>query len=193
MKDRLLYKILRPVFSIYMRLRYNPKITGMENIPKLGKVILVANHTNNLDFMSMGITTKRCVHFLAKDSLFKGLLKPIMKGAGVIPVNRRIKDKTPLILGRKVLDNDMVLGIFPEGTFNKTDDVVAPFKIGAVKLGYEAKAPIIPIVIKGSYKRGKLEIIAKKPFFVSSSDLSYENELLIDIYKEELRNTKVKK
>ena len=32
MKDRLLYKILRPVFSIYMRLRYNPKITGMENI-----------------------------------------------------------------------------------------------------------------------------------------------------------------
>ena len=184
MKDRLLYKILRPVFSMYMRLRYNPKITGMENIPKLGKVILVANHTNNLDFMSMGITTKRCVHFLAKDSLFKVFLKPIMKGAGVIPVNRRIKDKTPLILGREVLDNDMVLGIFPEGTFNKTDDVVAPFKIGAVKLGYEAKAPIIPIVIKGSYKRGKLEIIAKKPFFVSSSDLSYENELLIDIYKE---------
>ena len=91
MKDRLLYKILRPVFSMYMRLRYNPKITGMENIPKLGKVILVANHTNNLDFMSMGITTKRCVHFLAKDSLFKGFLKPIMKGAGVIPVNRRIK------------------------------------------------------------------------------------------------------
>ena len=109
MKDRLLYKILRPIFSIYMRLRYNPKITGMENIPKLGKVILVANHTNNLDFMSMGITTKRCVHFLAKDSLFKGFLKPIMKGAGVIPVNRRIKDKTPLILGREVLDNDMVL------------------------------------------------------------------------------------
>ena len=87
----------------------------------------------------------------------------------------------------------MVLGIFPEGTFNKTDDVVAPFKIGAVKLGYEAKAPIIPIVIKGPYKRSKLEIIVKKPFFVSSSDLSYENELLIDIYKEELRNTKVKK
>lgn len=193
MKDKLLYKILRPIFSMYIKLRYNPKVIGIENIPKSNKVILVANHTNNLDFISMGITTKRCVHFLAKDSLFKGILKPIMNGAGVIPVNRRIKDKTPLILGKQVLDNGMVLGIFPEGTFNKTDDVIAPFKIGAIKLSYEENAPIIPIIIKGSYKRGKLEIIVKKPFFASSSDLSYENELLMNIYIKELRNMKVKK
>lgn len=192
MKDKLLYKILRPIFSTYIRIRYNPKIIGKNNIPIEGSVILIANHTNNIDFISMGITTKRGVFFLAKDELFKGILKPIMKNAGVIPVNRRIKDKTPLILGKKVLDNNKVLGIFPEGTFNKTTDVIAPFKIGAVKLAYETNAKIVPIIIKGGYKRNKLTIVVKEPIHVVSSNLDIENEKLMNIYKKELRNMKVK-
>lgn len=192
MKDKLLYKILRPIFSMYIKVRYNPKIIGQSNIPRTGKIILVANHTNNMDFISMGITTKRGVFFLAKDELFKGILKPIMKSAGVIPVNRRIKDKNALILGRKVLDSNKVLGIFPEGTFNKTTDVIAPFKIGAVKLAYETNSTIVPIIIKGGYKRNKLTIVVKEPIHVVSSNLDIENEKLMNIYKKELRNMKVK-
>lgn len=187
MKDKLLYKLLRPFLVIYMRIFYKPEIIGLENIPKEGRCILVANHSSNLDFISMGITTKRCVHFLAKEELFVGILSPIMNGVGAIPVNRKIKDKTPIIRGRKVLDNNLVLGIFPEGTFNKTDDVIAPFKIGAVKLAKESNSVIIPIMIVGEYKFKKLKIIVDKPFWVETSDLDYENDKLMCRFKNRMK------
>ena len=187
MKDKLLYKLLRPFLVIYMRIFYKPEIIGLENIPKEGRCILVANHSSNLDFISMGITTKRCVHFLAKEELFVGILRPIMNGVGAIPVNRKMKDKTPIIRGRKVLDNNLVLGIFPEGTFNKTDDVIAPFKIGAVKLAKESNSVIIPIMIVGEYKFKKLKIIVDKPFRVETSDLDYENDKLMCRFKSRMK------
>jgi len=179
MKDTLLYRLLRPLLVLYFMVRYNPKIIGKENIPKKGSFILVANHSSNFDFISMGITTKRQVHFLAKDSLFKGVLKPIMNGAGAIPVNRKIKDKSVIPRGRKALQNGLVLGIFPEGTFNKGSFVLAPFKIGAVKLAFEEEVPIIPIAINGEYRFNKLKIVVGQSFIVESENLELENNKLM--------------
>lgn len=179
MKDSLLYRLLRPFLVLYIRVVYKPKIIGCENIPN-GGCILIANHKNNLDFISVGITTKRPVHFLAKKSLFRGFLKPIMYGAGAIPVDRSKKDKLPLIEAKKALENDFIVGIFPEGTFNKSNDVLLPFKVGAVKLAYESGMPIIPISI-GEYKKNKLEIIVGKKFFVRDKDLDNENKKLMDV------------
>lgn len=177
MKSSYLYKVLRPFLILYFKIRFKPKIIYLDDIPKDG-AILIANHSNNFDFLSVGITTKEVVYFMAKDTLFKGILKPILERSGVISVNRRIKDKNPIIIGRKVLNENKILGIFPEGTFNRTNNVLAPFKIGAVKLSYETKKPIVPIAIIGKYKRNKLKIIIGKKYYVSSSDLDNENEII---------------
>lgn len=178
MKINIVYRLLRPFLAFYIRLFYKPKIIGSENIPKSGGVILVANHKSNLDFISMGVATKRSICFMAKHTLFKGILKPILKGAGVISVNRNVKDKSVIPQGLKVLSRGCVLGMFPEGTFNKTKDVLSPFKIGAVKLAYESKRPIVPIAI-GEYKRNKLTIKVGKKFFVISDNLDSENKKLM--------------
>ena len=190
MKKNIVYRILRPFLVFYIKLFYKPKIIGIENIPKSGGVILVANHKSDLDFISMGVTTKRSVCFMAKHTLFKGVLKPILKGAGVISVNRTIKDKSVIPQGLKVLREGSVLGIFPEGTFNKTKEVLAPFKIGAVKLAYESKCPIMPIAI-GDYKRKKLRIKVGKKFFVNSDDLELENERLMNELKKIITDKEV--
>jgi len=179
MKDTVLYKILRPFLVSYLKLVYKPKIIGNDNVPNNKGYILVANHKNNLDFISMGMVTKRPVHFLAKNSLFKGLLKPIMNGAGAIPVDRTKKDRNCLINAKKALDNDLVVGIFPEGTFNKSNNPLLPFKMGAIKLAYDSGKPIIPIAILGEYKRGKLKIVIGKKFFVKDNDLEKENKKLM--------------
>lgn len=179
MKDPLFYKITRPILAIFIKL-YRPTIIGKEFIPKEGRVILAGNHTSYLDPLLVAYGTKRCVHYFAKDSLYKGIKKPIFKGLGIIPVNRKIKDKNSLYKGIDVLNNDLVVGIFPEGTINKTDDIVMNFKFGAVKMAYETNSKIVPFSITHKYKflKKSVKIEYGKPYNVSS-DLKKENDILM--------------
>ena len=180
MKNRVLYKILRPFLVGYIWVRYRPIVIGKWNIPKNG-CILVSNHKNNLDFICMGLSTKRNIHFLAKSSLFKGVLGKILNSCGMIPVNRDIKDKTVIPKCIELLRKDEVIGLFPEGTFNKTKNIISEFKIGAVKMAYESKKPIIPIMI-GKYKR-RMRIIVGRCFYVSDDNLNKYNKKLMDLLK----------
>lgn len=179
MKDPIFYKITRPILSIFIKL-YRPTIIGKEFIPKEGRVILAGNHTSYLDPLLVAYGTKRCVHYFAKDSLYKGIKKPIFKGLGIIPVNRKIKDKNSLYKGIDVLNNDLVVGIFPEGTINKTDNIVMNFKFGAVKMAYETNSKIVPFSITHKYKflKKSVKIEYGKPYNVSS-DLKRENDILM--------------
>ena len=179
MKDPIFYKITRPILAIFIKL-YRPTIIGKEFIPKEGRVILAGNHTSYLDPLLVAYGTKRCVHYFAKDSLYKGIKKPIFKGLGIIPVNRKIKDKNSLYKGIDVLNNDLVVGIFPEGTINKTDDIVMNFKFGAVKMAYETNSKIVPFSITHKYKflKKSVKIEYGKPYNVSS-DLKMENDILM--------------
>lgn len=179
MKDPIFYKITRPILAIFIKL-YRPTIIGKEFIPKEGRVILAGNHTSYLDPLLVAYGTKRCVHYFAKDSLYKGIKKPIFKGLGIIPVNRKIKDKNSLYKGIDVLNNDLVVGIFPEGTINKTDDIVMNFKFGAVKMAYETNSKIVPFSITHKYKflKKSVKIEYGKPYNVSS-DLKRENDILM--------------
>lgn len=179
MKDPIFYKITRPILAIFIKL-YRPTIIGKEFIPKEGRVILAGNHTSYLDPLLVAYGTKRCVHYFAKDSLYRGIKKPIFKGLGIIPVNRKIKDKNSLYKGIDVLNNDLVVGIFPEGTINKTDDIVMNFKFGAVKMAYETNSKIVPFSITHKYKflKKSVKIEYGKPYNVSS-DLKKENDILM--------------
>ena len=181
MKSNFLYRLLRPFFVLYLKIRYNPIVIGKENIPD-GGCILVGNHKNNLDFICIGITTKRSIHFLAKSSLFKGLLKIILNLSGIIPVDRSKKDSSVLPKCNKLLLDNKVIGIFPERTFNKTDNPISHFKIGAVKMAYDTSKPIIPIMID-EYKKNMKIIIGKK-IFINNNDLSNENKKLMKTLEE---------
>lgn len=151
-KDTIFYKIIRPIISLLFKIVYRPKIINKEIIPKSGKIILAGNHTNNLDCVLLLSSTKRQIHFLAKDELMKGIKKIIFKNLGIIPVNRKIKDKSVIPTSKKYLDNDLVIGIFPEGTTEKGCGYLLPFKPGAVKLSFETDTYIIPFKITGTYK-----------------------------------------
>lgn len=181
-KDSLLYIILRPIIKILFLL-YTPKIVGKENIPKEGKIILAGNHTNNFDCLLLISSTKRCIHFLAKDELWKGLKKIIFSNMGLIPVNRREKSHHSLEIAENYLNNGKVIGIFPEGTFSKDKSRLLPFKIGAVKMAYDTNTMIVPFAITGKYKlfSRDLKIIFSEPISINSEDLEKENNRLRNI------------
>ena len=102
--------------------------------------------------------TKRVVHYLAKDELVKGALKPVFMGLGIIPVNRRTKDHNALVNAENYLNDEKLIGIFPEGTINRTEDIIMPFKFGAVKMAKDTDTKIVPFAITGEYKPFKKSV-----------------------------------
>ncbi len=193
-KDPKFYRFFaKPIIRFLMRIVFNPRYIGTENIPKDGRIVLAGNHTNNIDCWLIVASSKRVVHFMAKDSLYKGWKKHIFKHMGIIPVNRKIKDKDCLIEAKKLLDKDLTIGIFPEGTINRTDDTIMPFKIGAVKMAHDTGSDIVPFVIKGKYKPffNNLRIIYFKPIKVKDDILDNDNEKLMKIIKENLESDEV--
>ena len=118
-----IYKIARPTLGLIYRLWYNPKIYGSENIPKEGSIILVGNHIHIMDQCNVIISTKRCIHYMAKKEYFdpkykEGKFPWFFRGAGCIPVDRSKKDLEAVEAALEVLNDDHALGLFPEGTRN---------------------------------------------------------------------------
>lgn len=183
MKEPLLYRIVRPIIKAFVLIAFRPTYIGLENIPKTGRVVLAGNHTNNFDSILLISSTKRVIHYLAKDSLTKGIFGPIFKAMGIIPVNRAIHDKNALKNAIMTLEEDKVIGIFPEGTINRTEDIIMPFKIGAVKMSKETNSSIVPFTITGEYKifKNNLTVEFFKPIQIKSDDLTKENERLMKI------------
>ena len=193
MKDPKFYRFFaRPIITFLIKLVFRPKYLGLENIPKSGKIVLAGNHTNNIDCWLLISCTKRCIHFLAKESLNKGLKGYMFRGMGIIPVNRKIHDKGALNNAINGLNEGKCIGIFPEGTINRTDDIIMPFKIGAVKMAYDTDSYIIPFTIKGKYKifNNGLTIEFLKPFKPTHKDLDIDNEKLMEIISNNLEESR---
>lgn len=184
MKESKLYRFSRPIIKIFTNIVFHPKYIGLENISSNQSLILAGTHTNNLDCLLLISSTKRSVHFLAKDELWKGAKKIIFANMGLIPVNRRQKDPNSIIQAEKYLKDNCVIGIFPEGTIEKNRELL-PFKIGAVKMANDTNSDIIPFAIVGKYKlfQNGLTIIFDKPYKIKNNDLEYENKILKDKIK----------
>lgn len=174
------YRFVRPIVKVFFYFVYKPKVIGKNNIPKEGRIVLASNHTDYFDCVAMVATNKRTIHFLAKDELLKGFLGPAFKAMGIIPVNRREKDKNALPAAKKVLEEEKMIGIFPEGTFKKEVKELLPFKIGAVKMAHDANSRIIPMAIVGEFRpfRKGLKVVYGKPYKLESDDLDKENAKL---------------
>lgn len=167
------------------RFLFKPTIVGAENIPAEGRVILAGNHTHFMDCISVAASTKRVVHFLGKSELLEPPLKRYFEPFGVIPVHRGQKDKAALSSAVEVLNDDKVIGIFPEGKVklkSEAEFTITPFKFGAVKMASETGTPIVPFSITGEYKmfRKSIKIEFFEPVIVSE-DLEATNNKLMDI------------
>ena len=174
------YTFFKIILTIPFKLWYNPKIIGASNIPKKGALIICANHKHVMDQCPILISTKRMVHYMAKKEYFDGKFAWFFKMAGCISVNRSIKDTEASNQALNLLKEGYAVGLFPEGTRNKTKEKLLPFKYGAVSMAKKTNAYILPVGITGEYKfRSKdLTVRIGKPFKINDMTLEEANELL---------------
>lgn len=182
-KGEIGYSLLTPIMRVLFKLYYNPKIINKEVIPKEGPILIVGNHKHIYDQCLTIMATKRVIHYMAKKEYFDGKMAWFFKLVGCIPVDRSIKDHNATDKALKVLNSGGAIGLFPEGTRNKTKDVfLLPFKFGTVSMAKKTNATIIPFGLTGDYKfRSKnLTIRYGTPFKVGDMDLEDANKKLYE-------------
>ncbi len=149
----MLYQVARTAVKTLYSLLFRIKIYGEENIPTHGGIIFCPNHISNHDAIIVAISQKRNLSFMGKDSVFAiPVLGWILRKIGAFPVKRGTGDIGAVRKAIEVVQNQNALVMFPEGTRNKTDDLLLEFKTGAALVAKKGNAKIVPMAILGNYR-----------------------------------------
>ena len=186
------YKVFKFFLGGVFRFYYRPKFVNKEVIPKEGPIIVCGNHIHVLDQCFPILCTKRMIHYMAKKEYFDGKYAWFFKAAGCISVNRSIHDQEAKDAALEILNDGFALGVFPEGTRNKTDEPLLPFKMGVVSMAQKTGATIVPYALTGKYKfwNGHLKATFLEPFKVGpNDDLEKANKKLRDMILKEVTKT----
>ena len=145
---------VRYSFMAYFNLFYKIEVYGKENLPKKGGYVLCSNHIHWMDPILYVCKVRRMMYAIAKEELFSTKLKAfIMRRLGLIPVKRDPKEnnKESIEMAVEKLQKNNLLLMYPEGTRNGLAKGVKPKK-GVALIAMEAKVPIIPMAMVGSFK-----------------------------------------
>ena len=164
------YHIVAKILRFAGLIWFGDKVIGKENIPKKGRCILAGNHLSDFDAYMLFASTNRPVHFLGKKELFEGKMAWFFKMMHLIPVDRKNKNPEAKKAAIDILEQDKVVGIFPEGTYHK-EDLLLPFKPGVISFAEKTGAPIIPFAMDSTFKfRCRPIIKFGKPIYVNEID-----------------------
>jgi 1-acyl-sn-glycerol-3-phosphate acyltransferase len=132
-------------------------VHGLENVPKKGAILFVANHQNALiDAILIPTTTNRNIHFLTRASAFKNkLAASILKTLNLIPVYRLRDGKNNMQKNIVVfeqcfefLKKEKAIQIFVEGEHHQQRRVISLKKgFARIILGTLQKYPTLNIQI----------------------------------------------
>ncbi len=192
--------ILKPICYILALIIYRVKIEGLENVPKNSACVICGNHVHAMDAPVLLATANRKIRFMAKEELWKSIGFRFMAFLyKVFPVKRGKNDSEAIKVAFKILKNNEILGMYPEGTRNGLARNIKP-KNGAVNIAIRANVPIIPFGVDGTFKPfKKVTYRFGKPLdFSEYKDKVKDKEVLDKLTKDvmdkviELRDNKVK-
>jgi 1-acyl-sn-glycerol-3-phosphate acyltransferase len=162
-------KILLAICRLLLNIPFSWKVEGRENIPLTGPLILVTNHVHLLDPFFLLFSSPRWINFMAKEELFRSpFLRPWLRWAGSVSISRRgkVSDKQKMLRSsRDVLENGLILGMFPEGGRSR-DGKLRKGKPGSAVIASKTNVPILPIGIAGTDKIKGISWLWKRPHIV---------------------------
>jgi len=141
---RMIYHTMRPLVPLLVDIR----ITGSENIPRSGPVILVSNHLSYADPVVLGMACPRTVHYLGKSELFEQsrLFAGLLRRVGCVPIRRDGHASSSIRTAERLLSAGEVVGIFPEGGLKTPGEL----KGGVGLLAARSGAPVVCVHLEGT-------------------------------------------
>uniref|UniRef100_A0A3Q3VWQ1 1-acyl-sn-glycerol-3-phosphate acyltransferase n=1 Tax=Mola mola TaxID=94237 RepID=A0A3Q3VWQ1_MOLML len=125
------------------------EVSGWEHLQTEGPYVIISNHQSSLDVLGlMEILPDRCSTIAKKELIYAGTVGLICWLGGIIFINRKKTSDAKSVMAdaaKAMLDDQIRLWVFPEGTRNQRGDLL-PFKKGAFHLAVQAQVPIVPVV-----------------------------------------------
>lgn len=167
--------VTRVLFAIL----YDIRIEGRENIPAKGGALVVSNHRFLKDpvVLAHAFPPRRQLHFMSKAEWFDNKAFGLLLSAlGVFPVNRGQGDMTAINRAEELVSGGHLVGIFPEGTRNRTGGPMKP-KSGAAFIARQAHADILPCALLFGERRGfRSRITVKIGQLIPYEELGFQSE-----------------
>jgi 1-acyl-sn-glycerol-3-phosphate acyltransferase len=154
-----IYEVVHTVLPPVLKAIWRPRVTGLDNIPDAGGVIIASNHLSFVDSVVIPSVVSRKVVFLAKSDYFNGrgvkgtAQRWWFEGIGMLPVDR---DNTQsaidsLDTALEVLGRGEAFGIYPEGSRSR-DGRLYRGRTGVAHLALTAGVPVVPVGLVGTEK-----------------------------------------
>lgn len=179
----LIFGFLVFVFKLCFRYR----VDNRENLRALKNhtgVLIVANHTSLLDvaFMYLAARPSQWVRFIGREDLFPaahGFVGAVLSRVGAFPIKRDFADRVAIKRAVRMLKNNEIVGILPEGTRRGKSDREPELHAGAAFIAKLGQVPLLPMTVrnaehvkeKGRFLRfPKITIEYGKPLLVGDFD-----------------------
>lgn len=173
------YKGAKKRLSGFVSRLFRLRVTGGENEPETGGMLVCCNHTSMLDVIALGAAFRRPLRYMAKKELFRvPIIAPLIRALGAFPVDRGGADVASIRRTVALLGEGELVGIFPQGhRYPGVDPATTPVKSGAGMLAYRAKADILPVFIRTKGMKTRLfrrtEVIIGEP--IRYAELGFES------------------
>jgi 1-acyl-sn-glycerol-3-phosphate acyltransferase len=146
----MLYSFLRAGFWVLTHLICRYRVRGLENVPATGPLLVVANHLSWYDPLLLGLILPRRVWFFTKVEMFRWpIVGAACRATGQIPVHRGTSDRAALEKGLEYLREGKVLVVFPEGTVERDEQMIAAHT-GIAMLALRTGVTVLPIAHTGT-------------------------------------------
>lgn len=168
------------------------KVTGRENVPLTGPLLLAINHVSLIDplLVAVAMAPLRRPFGIGKKELFE---KPILgwwlRNTGSFPIDRQGDATSAMRSALEVLEKGGCLAIYPEGTRVKPGEKRAP-KAGVSFLSARTGAVVVPVRVFGTAefpRRFPLEVrigapLAPPKLEDRETGLAYAKSVMESIY-----------
>ena len=142
------------VGRVYMgwptRLATRPRVYGSERVPTSGGLVYAINHLHWIDIPLVGVVSPRNIDFVAKAEAVRfPVLGRFVRWHGTIAVRRGESDREAVRLMRGAVRDGRVVGLFVEGTRQRTGRPGAA-QPGAAMVALQEHVPVVPVAIYGT-------------------------------------------
>ncbi|MEM4263440.1 MAG: lysophospholipid acyltransferase family protein [Candidatus Woesearchaeota archaeon] len=148
----MVHDIVKLVLYPLMRVLFVKEISGIENLPKKGPYIVVANHSSYIDgalLLLIFLWHKDVeVHFFMWKKLFESWFGRFVFWKWF----DQIKENGSVERGLRYLGKGKIIGIFPEGGRTRNGRMKEVIHSGLGVLALASKAPVVPVGLGGTYE-----------------------------------------